>query len=77
MTGDSLLDTVGIRELAANVSGVVAGVASSGLPAVVTKHGEPVAALIPIADLRDLLAARAERQSLETPRDAHGGGPSA
>jgi prevent-host-death family protein len=71
------MTSVGIRELAANVSGVVAGVASSGLPAVVTKHGEPVAALIPIADLQDLLAARAARQSVEAPADPRDGGPSA
>jgi prevent-host-death family protein len=57
------MTNVGIRELAANVSAVIADVAKSGRPAVVTKHGEPVAALIPIADLQDLLLARALRDS--------------
>jgi prevent-host-death family protein len=57
------MSKVGIRELAANVSAVVADVAKSGRPAVVTKHGEPIAALVAIADLEDLLAARALRES--------------
>jgi prevent-host-death family protein len=41
--------SVGIRALARNVSRVVAEVAQSGRPTIVTRHGEPVAALIPIA----------------------------
>jgi prevent-host-death family protein len=53
--------SIGIRELAASVSAVVAAVARSGRPAVVTKHGSPVAAVIPIADLHELLLARAAR----------------
>jgi prevent-host-death family protein len=45
--GEALaLTTVGIRELARNVSGVVAAVASSGRPTVVTKHGQPVAVVV-------------------------------
>lgn len=40
--------TVSIRELANNASAVVDEVATSGRPAVVTKHGRPVAALVPI-----------------------------
>jgi prevent-host-death family protein len=40
--------TVGIRALARNVSGVVDEVASSGLPVILTKHGRPVAAIVPI-----------------------------
>jgi prevent-host-death family protein len=43
------ITTVGIRALARNVSGVVAEVARSGRPALVTRHGEPVAAVVPIA----------------------------
>lgn len=37
-----------IRDLANNASAVVDQVATSGRPAVVTKHGKPVAALVPI-----------------------------
>jgi prevent-host-death family protein len=68
-TGDdatSLRNAIGIRALAANVSAVVSKVANTGLPAVVTKHGAPVAALIPIADLDDLLRVR-EARGGETP----------
>jgi prevent-host-death family protein len=61
------MTSIGIRELAANVSAVVADVANSGCPAVVTKHGEPVAVLIPIADLEALLLARALRDSEAVP----------
>lgn len=42
------MGTVSIRELANNVSAVIDEVAASGRPAVVTKHGKPVAALVPI-----------------------------
>lgn len=45
MTGVS---TVSIRDLANNASAVVDEVATSGRPAVVTKHGKPVAAVVPI-----------------------------
>lgn len=42
--------TIGIRALARGVSGVVNEVAASGLPVVVTKHGRPIAAIVPIGD---------------------------
>jgi prevent-host-death family protein len=40
--------SVGIRALARNVSGVVDEVVASGLPVVLTKHGRPIAAIVPI-----------------------------
>jgi prevent-host-death family protein len=40
--------TVSIRDLANNASAVVDEVSKSGRPAVVTKHGKPVAAVVPI-----------------------------
>ncbi len=40
--------TVSIRDLANNASAVVDQVATSGRPAVVTKHGKPIAAVVPI-----------------------------
>lgn len=45
--------TMGIRALARNVSGVVSEVAASGLPVILTKHGRPVAAIVPIERLAD------------------------
>ena len=55
------MGTVSIRELSRNASGVVDEVARTGRPAVVTKHGVPVAAVVPIdeADLEDMVLARA------------------
>ncbi len=55
------MTTVSIRELSRNASGVVSDVASSGRPAVVTKHGTPVAAVIAIdpSDLEDLVLSKA------------------
>ncbi len=52
---------VGIRGLARNVSSVVAEVAASGRPAVVTKHGAPLVAIVPIepGDSPDTVLARA------------------
>lgn len=52
---------VSIRDLQRNAGGVVAEVASSGRPALVTKHGRPVAAVIPISedDLEDWVLANA------------------
>lgn len=41
--------TMGIRALSRNVSGVVCDVVDSGLPVILTKHGRPVAAIVPIA----------------------------
>jgi prevent-host-death family protein len=42
------MPTVSIRELANRASAVVDEVAKSGKPAVVTKRGKPVAAVVPI-----------------------------
>lgn len=42
------MPTVSIRELARNTSGVVSAVARTGRPALVTRHGAPVVALIPL-----------------------------
>lgn len=55
------MPTVSIRELANNVSSVVASVAETGRPTVVTKHGRPVAAVVPIDqdDLEDFVLANA------------------
>jgi prevent-host-death family protein len=52
---------VGIRGLARNVSSVVAEVATSGRPAVVTKYGAPLVAIVPIepGDSPDTVLARA------------------
>ncbi|MGI8803370.1 MAG: type II toxin-antitoxin system prevent-host-death family antitoxin [Solirubrobacteraceae bacterium] len=56
--------SIGIRALARNVSGVVADVAETGRPALLTKHGAPIAALVPIQAARaeDQLLARAARR---------------
>ncbi|MGH9078124.1 MAG: type II toxin-antitoxin system Phd/YefM family antitoxin [Acidimicrobiales bacterium] len=48
------MPTVGIRELANNTSAVVDEVARSGRPALVTRHGRPVAAVVPV-DEEELL----------------------
>lgn len=42
------MSTVSIRDLANNASSIVRGVNESGRPAVVTRHGRAVAAVIPI-----------------------------
>lgn len=54
------MGTVSIRELSRNASGVVDDVARTGRPALVTKHGAPVAALVPIdeSELEDMVLAR-------------------
>jgi prevent-host-death family protein len=51
---------VSIRELSRNTSGVVDEVARTGRPALVTKHGAPVVAVVPIeeGDLEDMVLAR-------------------
>ena len=56
-----VMPTVSIRELANNASGVVASVAETGRPAIVTKHGRPVAAVVPIdqEELEDFVLANA------------------
>jgi prevent-host-death family protein len=54
------MGTVSIRDLQRNTSGVVADVADSKHAALVTRHGEPVAALVPIdaQDLEDYLLSK-------------------
>ena len=52
-------NTVGIRELARNVSGVVADVVRSGRPVVVTKHGAPFAAIVPLERGEETVLAQA------------------
>jgi prevent-host-death family protein len=44
------VSTVSIRELQRNASRVVELVAATGQPALVTRHGHPVAALVPVAE---------------------------
>jgi len=53
--------TVTLRELARNTASVIQGVRSSGRPALVTRNGRPVAALLPIdeAALEDWLLGKA------------------
>jgi prevent-host-death family protein len=57
--------TVSIRDLSRNASSVVDDVVTSGRPALVTKHGKPVAAVIPFAeaDLEDLALTKAAQFS--------------
>jgi len=52
---------VSIRELSRNASSVVDDVARTGRPALVTKHGAPVAAVVPVDadDLEDLVLSKA------------------
>lgn len=54
------MSTVSIRDLQRNTSGVIADVADSKHTALVTRHGEPVAALVPIdaQDLEDYLLSK-------------------
>ncbi len=54
------MSTISIRDLQRNTSGVIADVADSKHPALVTRHGEPVAALVPIdaEDLEDYLLSK-------------------
>ena len=53
--------SIGIRDLARNVSRYVEDVITTGMPLVVTKHGRPVAAIVALdADgLEDLVLAHA------------------
>jgi prevent-host-death family protein len=55
------MPTVSMRELSRNASGVVEEVVRSGRPALVTRHGRPVAALVSIneEDLEDWILANA------------------
>jgi len=54
------MSTISIRDLQRNTSRVVADVADSKQAALVTRHGEPVAALVPIdaQDLEDYLLSK-------------------
>lgn len=54
------MSTVSIRDLQRNTSGVVADVADSKQAALVTRHGEPIAALVPVdaQDLEDYLLSK-------------------
>jgi prevent-host-death family protein len=45
---DDRMATVTVRELARNTAAVIEGVETSGRPALVTRNGKPVAALVPI-----------------------------
>jgi prevent-host-death family protein len=53
--------TISLRELARNTSGVIQDMQASGRPALVTRNGKPVAALVPIdaAALEEWLLGRA------------------
>jgi prevent-host-death family protein len=57
---EASVSTISIRDLQRNTSGVVADVADSKHTALVTRHGEPVAALVPIdaQDLEDYLLSK-------------------
>jgi prevent-host-death family protein len=52
--------TVSIRELARNASGVVRDVARTGRPALVTRHGTPMVAVVPIdeSELEDFILSK-------------------
>lgn len=54
------MSTISIRDLQRNTSGVIAAVADSKHTALVTRHGEPIAALVPIdaQDLEDYLLSK-------------------
>ena len=45
------MPTVSVRELARNTTSVIQGIQSSGRPALVTRNGRPVVALIPIDEV--------------------------
>lgn len=55
------MSSVSIRELSRNASGVIEEVSRTGRPAVVTKHGAPVAAVVPLdaGELEDFVLAKA------------------
>jgi prevent-host-death family protein len=42
------LPTIGVRELSRRLSSVIADVNASGIPVIVTRHGVPIAAVVPI-----------------------------
>lgn len=68
-----VVPTVSIRDLANKASAVVDEVANSGKPAVVTKRGKPVAAVVPIDPdaLDDWVLANAP-EYVKAMRDADG-----
>lgn len=72
------MSTISIRDLQRNTSGVVADVADSKHTALVTRHGEPIAALVPIdaQDLEDYLLSKvpsfAEDMAAADQAHAHG-----
>jgi prevent-host-death family protein len=43
--------TITLRELARNTASVIQGIQSSGRPALVTRNGKPVVALVPIDEV--------------------------
>lgn len=55
------MSTISIRDLTHQASRIVEAVRQSGRPALVTKHGRPIAALVPIDDeaLEDWILANA------------------
>lgn len=55
------MNTIGVRELARNASRVVENVARSKEPALVTRHGRPTVAVVPIDqdELEDWILANA------------------
>lgn len=55
------MPTVSLRDLARNTASVIQGIQRSGRPAMVTRNGKPVAALVPIDEtaLEDWLLAQA------------------
>lgn len=62
---------VGIRELARQVSRVVGGVEESREPALITRHGRPVALLVPVsADLLEDFVLASAPEFVEAMRDA-------
>jgi prevent-host-death family protein len=68
------MTTIGVRELARNASRVVDDVGRSRRPVIVTVHGKPVAAVIPLNEdeLEDYVLAYGEefiRDRLEAERD--------
>lgn len=67
------MSTVSIRELSRNASSVVDDVARTGRPALVTKRGAPIAAVVPVdpAELEDFILANAP-EYVQSLRDSDG-----
>ena len=72
--------TITLRELARNTAAVIQGIQSSGRPALVTRNGRPVVALVPIDEvaLEDWLLEQSRDVIDATPplrlRGSHRGG---